>query len=161
MRIRKQVYDLTLQDFEKWPVWEFALDEEGIEGQDEATVRPYTGGILDAGRGMLVVKATFTFSNGSTASGYLTPPPKGDASLGTIQPVVVTAAGQVPFWCGAVPPSEAQITDLYSTLGSERSRVFPAEFESCLPIRGRPIRGKIPGFVILEDWKTMKTRIVS
>ena len=27
---RKQVYDLTLPDFDAAPVWEFALDEEGV-----------------------------------------------------------------------------------------------------------------------------------
>jgi hypothetical protein len=39
--VRKQVYDLTLADFDVAPVWEFASDEEGVAGQDEATVRPY------------------------------------------------------------------------------------------------------------------------
>jgi hypothetical protein len=38
--VRKPVYDLTLADFDAAPVWEFALDEEGVAGQDEATVRP-------------------------------------------------------------------------------------------------------------------------
>jgi hypothetical protein len=38
---RKQVYDLTLADFDAAPVWEFALDEEAVPGQDETTVRPY------------------------------------------------------------------------------------------------------------------------
>ena len=39
-RIRKQVYDLTAEDLRRYPLWEFCLDEEGIEGQDEATVKP-------------------------------------------------------------------------------------------------------------------------
>jgi hypothetical protein len=32
---------LTLADLATSSVWEFALDEEGVEGQDETTVRPY------------------------------------------------------------------------------------------------------------------------
>jgi hypothetical protein len=32
MRIPKQIHDLRLEDFERHPVWEFALDEEGKEG---------------------------------------------------------------------------------------------------------------------------------
>ena len=32
MKIRKQVYDLTLADFERFPVWKFASDEEREEG---------------------------------------------------------------------------------------------------------------------------------
>jgi hypothetical protein len=56
MLIRKQVYDLRLEDFERHPVWEFALDEEGEEGQDEATVRPYSvAGPADSAEGTLVV----------------------------------------------------------------------------------------------------------
>ena len=42
MKISKQVYNLTADDFSAYPVWEFASDEEGEEGQDEATVRPYS-----------------------------------------------------------------------------------------------------------------------
>lgn len=41
MRIRKQIYEITLEDLLQFPVWEFALDEEADEGQDESTVRPY------------------------------------------------------------------------------------------------------------------------
>jgi hypothetical protein len=41
MNFRKQVYELTVEDLRQHPVWEFALDEEGEEGQDEATVRPF------------------------------------------------------------------------------------------------------------------------
>ena len=50
---RKQVYELANSDFIRCPVWEFALDEEGAEGQDEATVRPYLyDGDLDPSLGM-------------------------------------------------------------------------------------------------------------
>jgi hypothetical protein len=38
--IRKQVTDLLTDDLERFSIWEFALDEEGEQGQDEATVRP-------------------------------------------------------------------------------------------------------------------------
>jgi hypothetical protein len=42
MQVCKQDYDLSLNDLAQFPVWEYALDEEGYEGQDERTVRPYT-----------------------------------------------------------------------------------------------------------------------
>jgi hypothetical protein len=38
-RIRKQVYELLPIDLESFPIWEHALDEEGVPSQDEATVR--------------------------------------------------------------------------------------------------------------------------
>jgi hypothetical protein len=34
--VRKQVYDLTLADFDVAPVWEFASDEEGGRGNSAA-----------------------------------------------------------------------------------------------------------------------------
>jgi len=70
MKIRRQVYDLTLEDLNEFPVWEFALDEEGEEGQDEATVRPYmNSGKLDPSDGMFVVRAIFTLADGSKMHG--------------------------------------------------------------------------------------------
>jgi hypothetical protein len=71
MKIRRQVYELTLDDLSKFPVWEFALDEEGEEGQDEATVRPYeVTGALDPSDGMFVVRASFTLADDSKMQGY-------------------------------------------------------------------------------------------
>lgn len=37
---RKPIDGLTLADLEAFPIWEFAIDEEGVEGQDETWVRP-------------------------------------------------------------------------------------------------------------------------
>jgi hypothetical protein len=42
-------------------------------------------------------------TDGTPMQGYLTPPGRGDPSLGTLQPVIVTAQGQVFFWCGDTP----------------------------------------------------------
>jgi len=39
-RIRKDAGELTIADFDLSPIWEFCLDEEGVEGQTECTVRP-------------------------------------------------------------------------------------------------------------------------
>jgi hypothetical protein len=37
---RKTVYKLTRDDFASYPIWEWAIGEEGAEGQDESFVRP-------------------------------------------------------------------------------------------------------------------------
>lgn len=161
MKLRKQVYDLLPQDLEQFPVWEFALDEEGEEGQDEATVRPY---IVDESGdepyGMYIVRARFTLADGSIASGYLTPPPPGDMSLGTIQPVIVKENGQVGFWCGGVAPTPERLARDYSLLSQDASRLFPLSFASDVPDCGGAVKGIIPGFLVLEDWKTGKTRLL-
>jgi hypothetical protein len=95
------VVDLTLKDLATSSIWEFALDEEGVEGQDETTVRPYAAdGLLDSSAGMFVVRARFVLADGTLMSGYLTPPVQGQAGLSTFQPIIITPDGQVVFWCG-------------------------------------------------------------
>jgi hypothetical protein len=161
-RIRKPVDQLTWADFAASPVWEFALDEEGEPGQDETTVRPYpVNGELDPTRGMFVIAAKFVLADGTPMQGYLTPPVQGEASLGTLQPIIITPVGQVFFWCGMIAPDDERIAQSYSMLGkSSPSEVFPIEFESNFPVRGGPIRGALPAFLVLEDWKTQRTRRV-
>ena len=86
--VRRQVYELTLDDLGNFPVWEFRLDEKDEQGQDESTVRPYTAsGPLDPADRMFIVRAAFTLADGSKMQGYLTPPARGDDSPGALQPI--------------------------------------------------------------------------
>ena len=161
--MRKQVYELTAEDLDLHPAWEFALDEEGEEDQDEATVRPYIlNGALDPENGMFVVRAHLTLADGTRITGYLTPPVQGDSTLGTLQPAVVTSTGQVSFWCGMIAPDETYIADCYASLGkSSPEQVFPIRFESDVPLSCGPVRGEVPGFLVLEDFETMRTRVIA
>jgi hypothetical protein len=161
MNVRKQVYKLTPQDFAAHPVWEFARDEEGVAGQDEATVRPFeVDGALEAGVGMFVVRATFTLADGSSRPGYLTPPPAGDTSLGTSQPIVVTDGGQVGFWRGMFAPDKAELDRCYSLLARTGDETFPVIATSAVDLVGGPVTVSIPGFLVCEDFRTQKIRIV-
>ena len=156
-------YVLTVEDLEQCAVWEFALDEEGEEGQDEATVRPYElHGPLDPSEGMFIVRARLRLADGTQLQGYLTPPVQGDRSLGTLQPAVVVSEGQVSFWCGMIEPEPSVIAESYTRLGkSLGSQVFPLRFESDVLLVGGPVIGELPGFMVLEDFKTMRTRVVA
>jgi len=161
MRVRKQVYELTLHDLSTFPVWEFRLDEEGEEGRDESTVRPYTAsGPLDPTDRMFVVRAVFTLADGSRMRGYFTPPGRGDASIGTLQPIIVTDRGQVRLWCGTAAPSLKRLAHSYELLGKDAKHVFPVEFESEMELVGGLVRGSVPGFLVLEDFQTRRTRTV-
>jgi hypothetical protein len=162
-RIRRQIYELTADDLDRYPVWEFALDEEGEEGQDEATVRPYElHGPLDPSDGMFIVRARLTLADGTGVIGYLTPPVQGDSSLGTLQHAAVTGAGQVSFWCGILAPEPTYIAESYARLGkSAAAQVFPLRFESDVALIGGSISGELPGFMVLKDFKTMRTRVVT
>lgn len=154
--LRKQVYNLTLADLSISQVWEFALDEEGVVGQDEATVRPYPRpGPLHATAGMFIVAARFWLADGREMRGYLTPPSTDDRSLGTIQPQIVTDRGQVSFWCGCLPPDTARV---YQLLGGDAASVFPVRFESAVQLVGGAVSGTLSGLLCLErDFKTVRT----
>ncbi len=160
-RIRKQVYELTLDDLDVFPVWEFRLDPEGEEGRDESTVRPFTvAGPLDPTERMFIVRAFFTLADGSRMEGYCTPPLRGNASIGILQPIIVTGRGQVRLWCGTAAPDEKRLIHNYDLLGRDARRVFPVQFESAVELVGGPIKGSVPGFLVLEDFQTRKTRTV-
>lgn len=161
MHVRKQVYELTLQDLSTFPIWEFRLDEEGEEGRDEATVRPYTAsGPLDPTDRMFVVRAVFTLADGSRMRGYFTPPGRGDASISTLQPIIVTDRGQVRFWCGTAAPDSKRLAHSYELFGKVAKHVFPVRFESDVELAGGQVLGNVPGFLVLEDFQSRRTRTV-
>lgn len=162
MKIRKQVYELTPEDMRKFPVWEFAMDEEGEEGQDEATVRPCEiCGPLDPADGPFIVRAVFTLADGTQMPGCLTTPNQDDDNgLGTLQPVIITERGQVLFWHGVIGPDASILALSYAKLGRDAARVFPIQVVSDIELIGAPIRSTIPGFIVLEDWQSGKTRAV-
>ncbi|WP_338462686.1 hypothetical protein VZH09_04710 [Synechococcus elongatus IITB7] len=132
LHIRKQVYELTADDLDQHAVWEFALDEEGEEGQDEATVRPYEGNQpLNPTDGMFIVRAHFLLVDGTRMQGYLTPSVQGNSSLGTLQQTIFTIEGRAPFWFGRLTPEPKQFAESYACLGKSSSQeVFPIQFES-------------------------------
>lgn len=161
--IRRQVCDLGVDDLDRHPVWEFALDEEGEEGQDETTVRPCEiSGVIDPSTGTYIVRAWLSLADGTRIRGYLTTPVQGDSTLGTLQPTAVLAAGQVSFWCGVLEPEPAHIAESYARLGkSSPAQVFPVAFQSDVELVGGAIAGEVPGFMVLEDVRTMRTRVIA
>jgi hypothetical protein len=58
-------------------------------------------------------------------------------------------------------PEPARVAASYARLGkSSASEVFPLKFASDVDLVGGPVTGELPGFLVLEDFKTMKTRVV-
>lgn len=161
MKTRKQVYELKPADLIESPVWEFALDEEGEEDQDEATVRPFlVAGPLDPSDGMFIVRASFKLADGTSQSGYLTPGVQGDRGIGTVQPAIVTERGQVSFWCGIIQPAGKHLAECYARLGKKPEEIFPFSFSSQVDLVGGTVSGTIPGFLVLEDFKLGKFKVV-
>lgn len=149
MKIRKQVYDLTTEDFDFAPVWEFAHDEEGEDEQDEATVRPVSLAIsLDAVEVMCVAKANFRLADGTAMDGYLSPGVPDDTHPGHLQPAILCKHGQVSFWCGIVEPSRDQLDAAYAALEKSPQEIFPISFSLAVP-GSYQIAGTIEGFLVL------------
>lgn len=162
-RLRKQVYELGLADLERYPVWEFALNEEGEEGQDEATVRPVSGiEPIDPRDSMYIVAAVFVLADGSKWSGCISTPVQGQSDVGTLQPVLILGSGErVVFWCGTMGPSREQISAAYFLLAKQPSQVFPLEVSSVPAIQGGPVRALVSGFMQLEDFRTGAFRVIT
>jgi hypothetical protein len=161
LRVRRQIYELTPHDLETFPIWEFNLDETAGTAQDELTVRPRVADEpLDPADRMFVVRAVFTLADGSMRGGYVTPPGRGDASASALQPIIVTDQGQVRFWCGTSVPGPKRLARSYELIGKEARQIFPLLFESEVELAGGPVRGRVPGFLVMKDFQTRRTRTV-
>ncbi|MES2261148.1 MAG: hypothetical protein V4724_21745 [Pseudomonadota bacterium] len=160
MKIRKQVYDLTLNDLQLTPIWEFAHDEEGEEGQDEVTVRPLPlFKSLETIEVMCVARAQFHLADGTMMGGYLSPGVPGDADIGHLQPTIIAEEGQVCFWCGIVEPERENLEESYKILGKRPNDIFPISFSLDVPTI-HPLSGTIAGFLVVSDVNFQSVRVV-
>lgn len=156
--LRKPVGELSNDDLELFPVWKFALGEDD---EDDTNVRPVALVGELAPSGLLVVRARFRLADGTEMRGYLTPRPGQHCGVEELQPVIVTATGQVLLWWGVIVPCHDHVHDLYRRLGkSSDAQVFPLRFAPDIPIAGGPFTGEVPGFLVLEDWRTNRARLI-
>jgi hypothetical protein len=152
--IRKQITELAIADLQRYPIWEFAIDEEGEPGQDEETVKPRPDlRRADPDGGIFVVRSRFVARDGTRFDGFVTA--SGDADLGSVQPTVITPAGHVYFWFGIREPSARTIEDSYRKLQTPRDHLFPLAYESDLDA-GAATKGEISGFYYYADAATEK-----
>lgn len=71
LRTRKPCDKLKVSDFRAFPIWEFALGEEGKPGRDETWVRPLDCAVVPKDEYSLLVAAIFTTSAGKKLNGYM------------------------------------------------------------------------------------------
>jgi hypothetical protein len=157
MRTRKQDYDLALDDLAQYPAWEYALDEEGHEGQDERTVRPcFASPPLDQNRAYLIVRASFYLADGTQMTGCIKPLELNDASLlkplipADMDPMIITQQGRVAFWYGASQPDPKEISRSYAILNKSPWEVFPIRFVSDVEVLNSIANGIIEGFLYCD-----------
>ena len=71
LKTRKPIDTLQQKDLETFPIWEFAMDEEGIEEQDETWVKPVASQIIPKNSYSLSVAARFKLASGKTLLGLV------------------------------------------------------------------------------------------
>ncbi|MEI9926097.1 MAG: hypothetical protein WDN50_24300 [Bradyrhizobium sp.] len=68
---RKPIDQITAADLVDFPVWEFCLDEEGVEGMDETWVRPLAAAAVPNEGYSLSVAAEFETASGLRVNGLM------------------------------------------------------------------------------------------
>jgi hypothetical protein len=68
---RKPIDQITVPDLVDFPIWEFCLDEEGVEGMDETWVRPLAAAAVPNGAYSLSVAAAFETASGVRVNGLI------------------------------------------------------------------------------------------
>jgi hypothetical protein len=71
LKSRKPIDELREEDLEAFPIWEFALDEENTEEQDETWVKPVDSQVIPKNSYSLSVAARFKLASGKTLLGLV------------------------------------------------------------------------------------------
>lgn len=143
LKTRKPVVKLTVTDLRTFPVWEYAIDEEGDGDQDETWVRPVDCTTVRKGVYSQIVATDFATPAGSELQGFM---------------IVTTAQGKVEIHAGAVVGSlgyralpwlsrklairrnatwdVAARDRLLSAVGQSEAEVFPLQYSLRVLIRG-------------------------
>ena len=134
---RKPIDQITVPDLVDFPIWEFCLDEEGVEGIDETWVRPLAAAAVPNEAYLLSVAAEFETASGLRVNGLIG---------------VTTAAGEVEIAYPALlfdgkylfVPSQHEMQ--FNTADEKLRRavvdalgpspVFPLRYRLSVPIEG-------------------------
>ncbi len=180
-RIRKDAGELTIADFDRFPAWEFCLDEEGIEGQDECTVRPFVPrGVVDPREFDGFIPADATQADGTRHIGMLFPAstylggdpyrcelwlPKAAGEYGVTglptgwSQIVRAKSNRIGFDLAMeehFPTAKvrAQIELVYQVLRTTKDRMWPMTFTPRLQVKGWPAQ------IQLQGWRRTATNEV-
>jgi hypothetical protein len=143
LKTRKPVVRLTATDLRTFPVWEYAIDEEGDGEQDETWVRPVDCAAIRKGKYSQIVGSDFRTSAGRKLQGFM------DVTTARGQ-VEIAPGGVVGSICYRVLPavsrklaaarkyewSLGERDRLCQSLGVPEVDVFPLRYLLRVPIRG-------------------------
>lgn len=162
MRIRRNPGEFSAEDRRRWPIWEYALDEEGEPGQDETTMRPVTDAHRVVPGDYRVVGAEFQLRDGRRFLGTIEPWASGGSmSQLDAEYVIEFDLGDVlvpktVVLCGArvgkVPVEwfDKWMFDMLARLGATFNQAFPIRVRPLAPVSGWPAEWELPGFIITD-----------
>ena len=128
---RKPIDQLTCEDLRAFPVWEFATDEEGVEGPDETWVRPLRTNRISKDAWSLSVASDFISPNGATFEGIV------DVTTAVDDPcpaACLIVAGEYMYIDGAPGSLERQV--LAKKLGGAEVDMFPLKYTLRVLVEG-------------------------
>ncbi|WP_411381634.1 hypothetical protein [Pseudomonas sp. MPB26] len=137
----KKIYELTIDDLDRYSVWFFPMDDTV---EDELTVRPLAEQEACSDF-QIVVRADFFGESGAVYRGYLYW--DSNAAIEYLKPVVLSDKGDaVSFWSGIVTPAW-ESSEFADSIRSELPISYASE-----PVFGLPsICGKLDGLYYLSD----------
>lgn len=171
MRIRIQDYNPTFSDLISYPAWEYALDEEGVAGQDERTVRPYLAPPpLELSGVYLLVRASFVMVGGTNFKGYIKPVQtnwinQGDFMSAALpydfNPTIVLGREHISFQYGMKKPTREEMQRVYGFLGKKSNEISPIKFNADIKVQNCVCEGELDGFMYFDQSKDNFTDIRS
>jgi hypothetical protein len=128
LKTRKPIDELLPSDLVAFPIWEFASDEEDMEGRDETWVRPVDARVVRKGLWSLSVAAEYCTRAGARIPGFI--------GVSTAEGVDIDGAVLLPkgkYVCVDVnSPASRRATA--KALGMSVKDVFPLTFTLHVPI---------------------------
>lgn len=153
----KQFCDLTISDFEKYPVWVqchlIDFNKEWYDDTDVETFRPWIDKLpVSPDIAIFLVKADLKIKDGEEYSGFITPclksEYKNNNELGVIQPQIFTKSGEfLGFWNGIFPIEKEKIDSFYNLMNKEPAEIFPIDFKAIEGLSTGVTSGRINGFL--------------
>lgn len=138
----KQVYDLTAEDLNQFPVWYFPMNETV---EDEATVRPLHGLEPNIDDLQIIVRCRFKTANGAIYLGYLYP---GINEIDLIKPMLWAGDLCVTFWNGMSEPSADYLQKVRESLPAN---AWPIRYESEPTECDAVMDGNLEGLYFIDD----------
>jgi hypothetical protein len=139
LKTRKPIVTIRADDLDAFPIWEFCIDEEDVEGMDETWIRPVNARQLENDAYGLTVAAEFATANGLRLNGFV--------GVDTADGFEVAGFGlPSPNYLWVMTPvSHADKESIATIAGASLEAVFPISFRLgvCLAGERFPREGRI------------------